>query len=75
MGQPGNLLAKLSSPKRKTLGHYRGVEHACNAGERPFITTSIFLVTEVIFLQRRKKKVLVLDRKCHDLVLTTVPEV
>ena len=35
MGQPGNLLARLSSRRRETPGHYREVGRACSAGGFP----------------------------------------
>jgi hypothetical protein len=57
MDQLGNLLARLSFRRRRTLGHYREVEHACSAGEFLFVALLIPHVADIVLMYRRKKKV------------------
>lgn len=57
MDRQGNLLARLSFRRRRTLGHYREVEHACSAGKFLSVASLIPHVAEVVLVHRRKKKV------------------
>lgn len=74
MDRPGNLLVRLSSRKRRTLEHYREVEHAISAGGFQFVASPTFITTEAAFVSRRKKKVQQ-DRGCYDCTLTNALEV
>ena len=64
MGQPGNLLARLSSRRRETPGHYREVGRACSAGGFS-IALLIFLIVEVVF-EGGKRRYVPLDCACRD---------